>query len=80
MVAYKTCQVESCARFTVTQWVIGFATGAMLLTQGYLINRIEKIEDVLGDKITGIDMAFVDHKVETTDIKIRLAIIEKEIE
>jgi len=43
----KTCNVESCERFSTTQWVIGVAITIMVALQGYLISRIDKIENLV---------------------------------
>lgn len=40
----KTCNVDSCTRFTVTQWIISIALVIMVAMQSYIISRVDKIE------------------------------------
>ena len=47
-----TCNVESCTRFSVVQWMIGAGLAIMLATQGYLINRIDRIETMVTDHMS----------------------------
>lgn len=45
----KSCNVDSCTRFTVTQWIISIALVIMVAMQSYIISRVDKIETNVKD-------------------------------
>lgn len=52
----KSCNVENCTRFSVTQWMIGVTLLIMLGMQTYIINRVDKIELTVKELTTSVYM------------------------
>jgi len=65
----KSCNVETCTRFTVTQWVIGIAVVIMVGMQGYIIKRVDKMETGFGVLSNSISMENLTIVKAEADIK-----------
>lgn len=68
------CRVDSCSKVSMLQWIIGILMTIMLATQGYIVLKVDKIEDNLNDRLQNFEKM---HDRDNDILNSRLLVLEQ---